>query len=384
MGVFSLKTVGIICEYDPFHLGHLRQIRLIREALGQDTAIVCAMSGNYVQRGMPAMWDKFTRASAAVACGADLVLELPVTKVLCSAEGFARGGVELLTQLGIIDHLSFGAEHADISTLMAIAKKLDESYDALKSSLSQGLSYAAAKQKAINDTQGILTLPNNILAVEYCRALRHFKSTITPLPIQRTGAYHAQEADIDAPSATAVRALFPDGDWRQFLPPPSAQQLQEADWYALPFGERAMLARLRALSDEEWSRCAHGSEGLWSKAMKAARRERSIEAIIEAVKSKRYPRTRIQRLLLCAYLGITAQDLLLPLPYARILAVSETGRKLVRQVKKNGGLPLINPGQTPEDTMYYRIETRSSDLYTLFSASDRISCQMEQTARIKI
>ncbi len=379
-----MKTVGIICEYDPFHLGHLRQLKLIRETLGQDTAIVCAMSGNYVQRGMPAMWDKFTRADAAVACGADLVLELPVTKVLCSAEGFARGGVELLTRLGIVDHLCFGAEHADASILMALAEKLDETNDALHTALSQGLSYAAAKQKAAGDDQGILTLPNNILAVEYCRALRHFKSPITPLPIQRTGAYHALEADIDAPSATAVRALFPKGDWERFLPPPSAKQLKEADWYALPFGERAMLGRLRGLSDEDWSLCAHGSEGLWSKAMKAARRECSIEAIIEAVRSKRYPRTRIQRLLLCAYLGITAQDLALPLFYTRILAASETGRTLIRRIKKSSNLPLINPGQTPENTMYYRIETRSSDLYALFGASDHLSCQMEQNARLKL
>lgn len=379
-----MKTAGIICEYDPFHLGHLRQFKLIRENLGQDTAIVCAMSGNYVQRGMPAMWDKFTRADAAVACGADLVLELPVTKVLCSAEGFARGGVELLTRLGIVDYLCFGAEHADAPMLLALAEKLDQTNDTLKEALSQGLSYAAAKQKAAEDTQGILSLPNNILAIEYCRALRYFKSPITPLPIQRTGAYHALEADIDAPSATAVRALFPEGDWQRFLPPPSTQQLKDADWYAMRFGERAMLARLRSLSDEEWSLCAHGSEGLWSKAMKAARRESSIEAITEAVRSKRYPRTRIQRLLLCAYLGITKQDLSLPLFYTRILAASETGRALIRHIKKNSDLPLINPGQTPENTGFYRIETRCSDLYALFTASDRPCCQMEQNARLKL
>lgn len=379
-----MKTVGIICEYDPFHLGHLRQIKLIREMLGQDTAIVCAMSGNYVQRGMPAMWDKFTRAKAAIACGADLVLELPITKVLCSAEGFARGGVELMTRLGIIDHLCFGAENADAHALMSLAEDLDNANDALKEALSQGFSYAVAKQKAAGDTQGILTLPNNILAVEYCRALRHFNSHITPLPIQRTGAYHATEAEVDAPSATAVRALFPDGDWARFLPPPSARQLQDADWYALPFGERAMLARLRGLSDEEWALCAHGSEGLWSKAMKAARRESTIEDIIQAVKSKRYPRTRIQRLLLCAYLGISAKDLTYPLCYTRILAASETGRQLIRQIKNAGDLPLINPGQEPEDTVYYRIETRSSDLFTLFSASNDLHCRMEQKARLRL
>ena len=379
-----MKTVGIICEYDPFHLGHLRQLKLVRNILGDDTAVICVMSGNYVQRGMPAMWDKFTRAGAAVACGADLVLELPITKVLCSAEGFARGGVELLTKLGIVGHLCFGAEHADVTALLALAEKLDQANAELQNALSEGLSYAAAKQRSAGDTDGILKLPNNILAVEYCRALRHFKSPITPLPIQRTGAYHALEADIEAPSATAVRALFPDGEWERFLPSPSAERLKEADWYALRFGERAMLARLRSLSDEEWSICAHGSEGLWSKAMKAARSKSTVEDIIEAVRSKRYPRTRIQRLLLCAYLGITTQDLSLPIFYTRILAASETGRHLIRLIKKNSDFPLLNPGQVPKNTEFYRLETRCSDLFTLFSASDHPYCQMEQNARLKL
>ena len=119
-----MKTAGIICEYNPFHLGHARQLRLIRQALGEDTLVICAMSGNYVQRGAPAMWDKFTRARAAVACGADAVFELPITTVLQSAEGFARGGVEILTRLGV-DVLSFGAECPDGNRLMSLARKID-------------------------------------------------------------------------------------------------------------------------------------------------------------------------------------------------------------------------------------------------------------------
>ena len=125
IGCDFVAVVGIICEYNPFHRGHLRQLRLVRAALGPETAVVCAMSGNYVQRGMPAAWDKYARAEAAVAAGADLVLELPLTGVLSSAEGFARAGVALLSSLGVVDVLSFGAECGDGAALEALADRME-------------------------------------------------------------------------------------------------------------------------------------------------------------------------------------------------------------------------------------------------------------------
>lgn len=380
-----MKTVGIICEYNPFHLGHLRHFKEIRAVLGDDTRIVCAMSGNYVQRGQPAMWDKYTRANAAVACGADLVLELPITKVLQSAEGFAQGGVELLSQLGCIDVLSFGAECPDGSTLMALAKKLDTPAcnAVLRQHLERGLPYAAARQLAVGDTENVLSSPNNILGIEYCRAIRRYNSQMTPLVIHRTGDYHAISPDASEPSATAVRALFPNKNWSDYVPPEAAPHLSTSH-YELRFGERAMLARLRALSDEEWAHCAHGSEGLWSKVMKASRTEATIEDILTAAKSKRYPRTRLQRLLMCAYLGLSEQDLQHPISYTRVLAASSSGRTALRKIKNAGTLPLINPGERPADLAYYRLETRAADLFTLFSASDISPCATEQNARITL
>lgn len=380
-----MQTAGIICEYNPFHLGHLRQITLTREALGSDTAIVCVMSGNYVQRGEPAMWDKHTRARAAVACGADVVLELPITSVLQSAEGFARGGVEILTRFGGVNYLSFGTECGDGLLLQTLARQMDtDAYAAaLRNHLDLGLSYAAARQAALGDNSDVLRHPNNILGLEYCRAIEALESHLKPLAVQRTGSYHAETADPDAPSATSVRGLYPDGEWQNYLPEQALTHFQNAPWYSARFGERALLARLRALSDEEWANCAHGSEGLWSKAMKAARTRSTVEEILEAIKSKRYPRTRIQRLLLCAYLGITAQDLIAPISHARILAVSPSGRPLLRQARDLGTLPLINPGQTPENREFYRIETRTSDLFTLFAAPGfPCSAGTEQTARL--
>ena len=380
-----MKTAGIICEYNPFHLGHLRQLELTRQHLGDDTAIVCAMSGNYVQRGEPAMWDKFTRAKAAVACGADVVLELPVTCVLQSAEGFARGGIDLLTRFGCVDVLSFGAECGDGSKLQHLAKQLQtEAFSAaLRAGLDEGLSYAAARQAALDDPDNLLSQPNNILGLEYCRAIQVLNSPLEPLAIQRTGSYHAALPDPDAPSATAIRALYPQDGWQAYLPREAAAILSQAPWYSLPYGERAILARLRSLTNAQWETCAHGSEGLWSKAMKAARSQPDWEAILQSVKSKRYPRTRLQRLLLCAYLGITAQDLQRPVPYARILAVSQRGRPLLRQAKKLGALPLVNPGQIPPDQDYYALETTAADLYTLFAAPGfPYSCRSEQCARL--
>ena len=380
-----MKTVGVICEYNPFHLGHARQFHLIRQLLGNDTRIVCVMSGNYVQRGMPAMWDKSVRAAAALHCGADLVLELPITGVLQSAEGFARAGVDILSRMGCVDILCFGAKCGSAEMLMEMAKRMDDPavIAELKEKMEQGLPYAAARQAAIGDDHDLLRGPNNILGLEYCRAIVHLNSNLIPMAVTRNGDYHAFDADQNEPSATAVRNLYPGGNWKDFVPEEAARLFDQAPWYHISFGERALLARLRGLSDEEWMSCAHGTEGLWSKAMHAARSASSYEAMIDQVKSKRYPRTRIQRLLLCAYLGLSAQNLKLPIPYVRILAANEFGRDLLRIARKQENLLLINAGQTPPVTDYYRLECRTSDLYTLFSSpSTPPLCQTEQKARI--
>ena len=380
-----MKTVGIICEYNPFHFGHQRQFDLIRQQLGEDTRIVCVMSGNYVQRGLPAMWSKLVRAEAALRCGANLVLELPITGVLQSAEGFAHAGAEILTKLNCVDYLCFGAECGSADPLWELALQSDtpEASDELQTALGQGLPYPAARQQALRDTDHLLQSPNNILGLEYCRALIHLESPVKPMAILRSGDYHASIPHPTEPSATAVRSLYPYGNWQEYVPSETANTLKTAQWYDLRYGERAMLARLRGLSDEEWAACAHGSEGLWSKAMKASRSQPSYEAIITAIKSKRYPRTRLQRLLLCAYLGISQRALVQPIPYVRALAADENGRSILRTAKHAEQITLINSGQTPSDPDYYRMECRAADLYTLFASSDESApCQTEQAGRI--
>ena len=365
-----MKIVGVICEYNPFHLGHLAQLAKLR-AFGPDAAVVCVMSGNFVQRGEPAVFDKFTRAAAAAACGADLVLELPVTAALSSAEGFARGGVEVLDRLGIVTDLCFGCESGGAEPEKAAQAMCGPSFEPmLRENLDSGLSYAAAKQKALETLtgiSGILRRPNDILAAEYCRALFLRGSAIAPMPVLREGDYHAAAADALAPSATAVRELLASGGWEPFVPEAARPFFASAPQYRMEYGERAVLSRLRAMEQCEWQHAAHGSEGLWSKAMKASRTECGLAEIMEAVRSRRYPMTRIRRLLMCAYLGITEEELHGAIPAVRILAFGERGRELTRMARKEGSIPLLNPGQAAEDAEMQRRDERCADLYALFA-----------------
>ena len=366
-----MHICGIICEYNPFHRGHEKQLRQVRQALGADAAVVCLMSGSFVQRGEPAIFEKRVRAQAAVLAGANLVLELPVTKALCSAEGFARGGVEIFTKLGIIDTLAFGCESGDGQAIFTAAQAMcAASYDrALREILDTGASYPAARQRALEalgQDGRLLMKPNDILAFEYCRALLTQNSPMRPLAVLRPGDYHADTPDAEHPSATAVRRLILSGSgWRQYVP--AACTYENAVPHALLWGEKAMLARLRGMEQADWARTAHGSEGLWSKVWKAVLSQPDYESILAAAKSKRYPRTRLQRLLLCAYLGISEESLRQTPPYVRVLAFDERGQTVLRQAKKSGGCMLVNAGQTPPDAAYYELERRAADLYTLFS-----------------
>ena len=358
-----MRITGIICEYNPLHLGHKKQLDLIRNADPQG-GIVCLMSGNFVQRGMPAIVDKSLRAEAAVKCGADLVLELPVTVALSSAEGFADGGVSILS--GFCDQLCFGAENADGEALMSAAKALlsDEFKTALRDELDKGLSFPAARQKAL-DSMGIaaelVSSPNNILAVEYCKAILARNCTMTPMPILRQGDYHDLTAEKENPSATAVRALMlNDQDWRSYVP---ADLFQNPPLHNLPWGEQAILYRLRTMTDDEFEALPYGSEGLWRKLMHTARSEATLEAILTTTKSKRYTRTRLDRMVMCAFLGITRDMISAPIPYVRVLAFNDRGRDILKKARLTGEFP--NIGQRI-DHPYQQLEDRCSDLYGLF------------------
>ena len=376
-------TVGIICEYNPLHIGHKKQIDRIREVFGQDVSIVCAMSGNYVQRGAPAILDKTHRAKAAVLSGADLVLELPVTTSLSSAEGFAAGGVNILGKF--CDYLCFGAEIADADALMAAAQaQLSPEFPSLlKQQLETGKSFPAARQAALQQIgvdASLLSQPNNILAVEYCKAILAQESSMKPFPIHREGSYHAEIADSENPSATAVRNLMLIAhNWKNCVPKQVRELFESASLHSIAAGERAILAKLRTMTDAEFEALPYGSEGLWRKFMHACREESTLEEIIAATKSKRYTRTRIDRMVMCAFLGITKEILEADVPYVRVLAFNDRGREILKEFKKENNF--INTGEKV-DHPYCLLEQRSGSLYGLFAQEVPGSPEAESKTRV--
>ncbi|MCI7640057.1 MAG: nucleotidyltransferase family protein [Clostridiales bacterium] len=360
-------NVGIVCEYNPFHRGHRKQIGVIREKFGAESGIICAMSGNYVQRGHPAIFDKTLRAEAALGCGADLVVELPVTTALSSAEGFASGGVAVLSRL--CDELCFGAETADPDLLEKTARALlgEEFPPLLHRELDKGLSFPAARQAALEKmglSGKLLESPNNILAVEYCKAIARQSSPMRPLPISREGSYHAEEANFENPSATSLRLRLQKGlDISAYLPEAAGHVFTGAPIHTLEAGERAVLSKLRTMTEAEFEALPFGSEGLWRKLMRESRAQKTLEDIASVVKSKRYTRSRIDRMILCAYLGITAEMMNRDIPYVRVLGFNSRGREILRGAKKSGFF--VNAGQ-PVDDPLWTLEQKWEDLYGLF------------------
>ena len=357
-----MRTAGIICEYNPFHRGHLLQLRKTREMVGEDGAIVCLMSGYFVQRGEPALFSPEVRTRVALQNGADLVLELPITGAVNAAGYFAETAVGCLHKMGCIDLLSFGSESGNLEDLCRIAEILDstEMEAALKARLETGASYASARTLALQDLGAdgaLLRGANNALGVEYIRSLRKLGSDIMPWTYSR---------DLTLPSASEIRGTLGQSNWLEDLP--GKELYRDAAPHTLLQGERAMLAVLRALPDEAFDRMAFEGEGLSSKVRKACRRENSIDGIIMACKSKRYAYSRLRRTLMWLFLGLTQADVRREIPYVRVLGFNETGRKVLKMAKEMGEMPLVS-GAVPRDLAareYFLMEARAADLYTVF------------------
>lgn len=371
-----MRIAGIICEYNPFHTGHRYQIEQTKKLLGQDSAIVCLMSGGFVQRGQCAMFDKYVRAEAAVRCGADLVLELPVTSAISSAEGFASGAVDIMQKLGFVDTLSFGCESGSEEPLVAAADILKSVSFAenLKKHLESGMSFASARQAAVAELDvkaaEALSRPNDILAVEYLKALSC--SDVQPLAIARKGADHDGTAVGNISSASEIRRLIAEkkDDWKQFVPEAAAElietEINQGRVYSMTNAERSILYRLRTMSNEDFDALPFSSEGLHIRFMHAARSSTTVAEVIEKTKTKRYPHSRIRRMVLCAFLGISEADMSMKSPYVRVLAFNDTGRKLIRQAQ----IPLLQLGKQAgkmgqEAKTYFELECRCADILSL-------------------
>ena len=364
-----MRTAGIISEYNPFHRGHAWQLGELRRRLGADTAVVCAMSGNFVQRGDFAILRAHARAEAAVRGGADLVLELPLPWAIASAEGFAAGGVGVLAATGAVDTLVFGSECGDTETLKAVAAALEsESFAAyLRQGLQEGVSFAAAREAAarelLGDRAAVLAQPNDILGVEYCKAIARQAAALMPLALPRRGVGHDGGTAEGFASASHIRELLTNGeDASAYLMAESAAiYARECAAGRAPVtmqnAERAVLSRLRAMCEEDFARYDSGNEGLYRRFYDAARTAASVDELLSAVKTKRYAYARLRRMLLAAYLDVTAADVPPEVPYLRVLACNSRGREVLRCMKTTAAAPVL---------------TRSADVRRLDAGAQRL------------
>ena len=349
-----MRTAGIISEYNPFHRGHAWQLGELRRRLGAETAVVCAMSGSFVQRGDFAVMRTHARAEAAVRGGADLVLELPLPWAIASAEGFAAGGVGVLAATGAVDTLVFGSECGDTETLKAVAAALEsESFAAyLRQGLQEGVSFAAAREaaarKLLGEKAAVLAQPNDILGVEYCKAIARQAAALMPLALPRRGVGHDDGGAAEGfASASRIRELLINGACAdEFLTPESAaigarERAAGRAPVTMANAERAILARLRAMREEDFAPFDGGGEGLYHRFYDAVQRETTIDGILAAAKSKRYAYARLRRLLLAVYLGVTPEDTPQRVPYLRVLACNARGREVLKTMKTTAAAPIL-------------------------------------------
>lgn len=368
-------------------MGHVHLLGEVRRLLGEDAAVVCAMSGDFVQRGDFALVRRRARAAAAVRSGADLVLELPLPWAASPAERFARGGVETLLGTGLVDTLAFGSECGDAAALCRVAAALlSEAFPpVLKEELGRGDSFAAARQRAVGrltdpETAALLEHPNNILGVEYCKAVLARSAPPEVLTVPRLGAAHDGETDFPGQNASAagIRALLRQGRREEALsrmaPAMAAvYRDEEAAGRAPVFWEnceRAVLARLRGLEEADFAALDQGREGLYRRLYGASRSAASVEELLAAAKTKRYPHARLRRMVLWAYLGLRPGELPEKVPCLRVLAANGTGRALLARMRKTAVLPVLTKPAAVnrlggEARRLLELEARAADLYAL-------------------
>lgn len=346
------KILAIVAEYNPFHNGHLYHLQKSKKELNPDYSI-CVMSGNFCERGDTSIIDKWSKAEAALKCGFDLVIELPVLYSTSSAENFAEGALKILDAFGNNVILSFGSECGDLSILNNIANILcDEPKEfttILTHELSKGLSYPKARENALllylNDVRkyaNVLSNPNNILGIEYLKAIKRLKSKVTPYTIKRIDAgYNSLKVKDRLASATAIRNLLKNNeDVKKLMPAPAYNILLDninhgkmvSDISAF---EKEIIYTLRKMSLEEIANLQDVTEGLENSIKQAANSCNNLEDLINSIKSKRYTRSRIQRILIYSILNITKKDIqdsYKVKPYIRVLGVSQKGKTLLSEI----------------------------------------------------
>ena len=358
-----MKITGLITEYNPFHLGHkLHLENAIKDTNASYT--IAIMSGHFVQRGYPALLDKWTRAKIAVLNGVDLVIELPLIYSISSAETFAYGACTILNQTGIVDSLYFGSEHGDISALEEIAEFLineDFEYkEILKKNLDLGLPYHKARVNSIKsllpniNASQILSNSNNILGIEYIKALLKLKSSIKPYTIKRVGAnYNDSNLDSIIPSATAIRKSLNSNvsidELKDTLPKETFNELKalKNNNYNFVFPEDTFkYLKYKILTEgNSLKNLSYVKEGLENKIIKEILSSNSLDELIMGVKSKRYTHTRISRILISYFIGLENYNCTSLIDnevhYIRPLAFNKKGSTLLKEIKKKENIEII-------------------------------------------
>lgn len=324
-----MKTVGIICEYNPFHNGHKLHIEKTKNALNAE-CVVCLMSGNVVQRGDIALFDMKYRAKKAIENGADLVLEIPPRFVLNSAQFYAESGVYILSMLGGIDYLSFGSECGSTEKLQKELEKIENKK--IKENLKTGKTYGAC----ISESE-LLKSPNNILGLEYIKAIKKFSSKILPFTIKRDYVeHHSDFANENYASASYIRNLISNGEsYEKYVP----YKEYEEKVYMGKNATTLLKYRLTAGDEYDFENHLNISEGLNNRILKF-KGEDSFEKIVDSIKCKRYVRTRIQRALYSILFDIKKEDVLPS--YTRVLALNKTGQKFLNSIKKKSKIKIYS------------------------------------------
>lgn len=381
-----MKTAAIICEYNPFHNGHKYHIEQTKKQYGA-THIVCVMSGNFTQRGDVALCDKYERARAALKSGADLVLELPVAFSLASAEYFARGAVHIINSLGCVDMLSFGSETGNSDILKEAAGAVHFALDSedFTDYMKKGLSYPAALKKVVeeyytSDVVDILTGPNNILGVEYIRALDMAGGTIEPVTVKRYGAAHDSEEISRTVSASKLRKMIRNGEDVTCYTDFSGYE----NYAVIERLETAILAKLRTMTKSDFEKLPNGGGGIENRMVKAARTATTLPQLMLMIKSKNFTMSRIRRLILCAFLGITKNDLKNMPSYIRILGMNDKGKEILSAAKECP-LPIDTSLSALSKTSdiagkQARLEERAGNMYAL-ALEKRKPCGTDFTAK---
>lgn len=372
-----MRGVGVIAEYNPFHNGHAYQLEEARRLHGGP--VVCVMSGDFVQRGEPAIFSKHLRAKHALLHGADMVIEMPAVFSLASAQRFAACGVRMLQASGMVNAICFGSEHGDVAVLAEAAARLQNDSEtftaALRAELKKGCSYPAAFASAIQTPYTFGA--NDILGIEYIRAIMAQQADIRPLCVKRTGAAHdAPDADGKYASASALRRQIVSGNTQTAfacMPPDVAQELQNTSPRSAQKLSPVILYALRSIPLSSLAALPDVREGLENVLYREARRQTSYEAFLFACKTKRYTLARLRRISMCALLHITADMLSLP-PYIRVLGLRKSARPLLAQMCANSTLPVVTRfsqvASLPEEAAkLQKIDAFASEIAVMASAS---------------